>query len=137
MEKGYKKLIYARPRLQEKNTFAQKERLNAFTAACDNAKIRYVVTEFPDAAREVEECMPCAFICPTDIYAIKLLSVAEKYKAGIVGFDNIRLIDELDLKLDSVSYDVISTAKTAVDHIVNGKPVLGSIPYQLVKRGSI
>lgn len=137
LNRGYKKLIYVKPRLQEKNTFAQKERLDAFTAACDNAKVRYVVTELPDAEREMEKYTPCAFVCPTDIYAIKLLSVAGKYKAGIIGFDNIRLIDELDLKLDSVSYDMKSTAKAAVDHIVNGKPVPGSIPHQLVKRGSI
>ena len=61
----------------------------------------------------------CALICPTDIYAIKLLPVARKHRAGIMGFDNIRLIDELNLILDSVSYDIPLTAKTAVDHIIN------------------
>ncbi|MBR6627818.1 MAG: hypothetical protein IKL04_07575, partial [Lachnospiraceae bacterium] len=79
----------------------------------------------------------CAFICPTDIYAIKLLHIAKKHGAGIIGFDNIRLIDELGLILDSVSYDVALTAKTAVDHIVNSTPVLDYIPHEIIKRGSI
>ena len=29
-----------------------------------------------------------AFICPTDIYAVKLLHIAQKYSAGIIGFDH-------------------------------------------------
>ena len=55
----------------------------------------------------------------------------------VIGFDNIRLIDELSLNLDSVAYDVPLTAKNIVDYIVNGELVNDFIPHQIIKRGSI
>lgn len=137
IKKGYQKLIYVKPALQEKNTFAQRERLAAFTTVCHNAKIKYTITDLQNAEKELQEDAACALICPTDIYAIKLLSAAKKHTAGIIGFDNIRLIDDLDLKLDSVSYDVEATVKTAVDYILNGKPIQTPILHQVVKRGSV
>ncbi len=137
LEKEYKKLIYVKPKLNQRNTFAQTERLNSFITVCENKKVRYIITDLLNAKKELEEHVKCALICPTDIYAIKLLPIANKHGAGIIGFDNIRLIDELGLKLDSVSYDVKLAAQTAVDHIVNGKTIPGAIPYQLIQRGSI
>lgn len=137
LEKEYKKLIYVKPKLNQRNTFAQTERLDSFITVCENKKVRYIITDLLNAKKELEEHVKCALICPTDIYAIKLLPIANKYRAGIIGFDNVRLIDELGLKLDSVSYDVKLAAQTAVDHIVNGKTIPGAIPYQLIQRGSI
>lgn len=137
IQHGYQKLIYVKPKLLEKNTFAQKERLTAFTSVCHNAKVKYTITDLHHAEKELQEDTACALICPTDIYAIKLLSAAEKYNAGIIGFDNIRLIDELDLKLDSVSYDVETTVKTAIDYILNGKLIQTPVLHQVVKRGSV
>jgi len=121
----------------QRNTFAQRERLNTFVEVCEKANIRYIVTNLLNAEHELEPDVLCALICPTDIYAIKLLDIAKKRKAGIIGFDNIRLIDELGLILDSVSYDVSSTAKMAVDHIINDIPIKEPIPYRIVKRGSV
>lgn len=137
LEKGYKKLIYVKPELQQRNTFAQTQRLNSFIAVCENANVNYVVTDLFNGEKELEAHTPCALICPTDIYAIKLLPIAQRHGAGIIGFDNIRLIDDLGLILDSVSYDVPLTAKTAVDHIVNGVPIQDSIPHQVMRRGSV
>ncbi len=137
LEKGYKKLIYVKPELKQKNIFAQRERLDTFVEVCTKANIRYNVINPFEALHELEADVPCALICPTDIYAIKLLNIAQKHKVGIIGFDNIHLIDELGLILDSVSYDVSLTAKMAVDRIVEGIPIQDSIPYQIIKRGSI
>lgn len=135
VEKGYKKLVYVKPKMAEKNVFAQKERLNTFIEMCASAKIEYAVTDFSNAENEMEDY--CAVICPTDIYAIKLLSVAKKHKAGIIGFDNVHIIDELDLKLDSVACDVSLTAKTAVEYIISGAEIKRFVSHSIVKRGSI
>ena len=135
VEKGYKKLVYVKPKMAEKNAFAQKERLNAFIEMCASAKIEYAVTDFSNAENEMEDF--CAVICPTDIYAIKLLSAAQKHKAGIIGFDNVHIIDELDLKLDSVACDVLLTAKTAVEYIISGAEIKRFVSHSIVKRGSI
>ena len=137
LEAGYRTLIYVKPELKQHNSFAQTERLNAFVAACTRGSIPYVITDLANAEREVERNLPCALICPTDVYAIKLLSAAQKHRVGIMGFDNIRIIDELGLILDSVSYDVPLTAKAAVDYIAGGVPILDPIPHKIIKRGSV
>lgn len=137
LKKGYKKLIYVKPALKQRNAFAQAQRLDAFMAICENEKVDYVVTDLPNAEKELDTDTPCAIVCPTDIYAIQLLSIAKKHSAGIIGFDNIRLIEELGLTLDSISHNVPLTAKTAVDHITNGTPIDGSIPHKIIVRGSV
>lgn len=137
IEKGYRKLIYVKPELKQRNTFAQTERLNAFVSVCEKANLSYIITDISKAEKEIEAHLSCCFICPTDIYAIKLLPVAKKHIAGIIGFDNIRLIDELALTLDSVSYDVQLTAKNAINYIINGVPIQKHIPHKVIKRGSI
>jgi len=136
-EKKYEKIIYVKPKLNQKNIFAQKERLDSFVQVCQEANANYVVTELSDVEQELTADKRCAIVCPTDIYAVKLIALAQKYKAGIIGFDNIRLIDELGLKLDSVSYDVSLTAKSIVDYIVNGALANDFIPHQIIGRGSI
>ena len=135
--RNYQKLIFIKPELKQKNSFAQTERLSAFIEVCTSNRIAYCVTDLAHAESQLTANQRCAFICPTDIYAIKLLPTAQKHQCGIVGFDNIRLIDELDLVLDSVSYDIPLTAKVAVENIVNGAPVSGHIPHQIIKRGSV
>ena len=99
LHKGYERLIYIKPALQDKNTFAQTERLHAFLKIMEIEHVDYTVTDFSNAENAVNTSKRNAFICPTDIYAVKLLHIAQKYSAGIIGFDNIRLIDDLDLKL--------------------------------------
>ena len=137
IEQGYKKLIYVKPTLNQRNTFAQTERMNHFISECKKAKITFVITDMMHAEKELDANKLCTLVCPTDIYAIKLLHLAQKYRAGIIGFDNIRLIDEWGLVLDSVSYDVALTAKNAVDFIVNRALVPDYIPHKIIKRGSI
>lgn len=137
LDKGYRKLIYVKPQLGEVNTFAQTERLKAFCTVCEKRHAEFAISNFDGAEHEMNPKVKNAFICPTDIYAIKLHGTARKHNAGIVGFDNIRLIDELDLKLDSVAYDVERTAKTVSNYIVDGKSVISPIAHTLIKRGSV
>lgn len=137
LEKGYKKLIYIKPNLVQRNTYAQTERFSSFLTTCEKVKVDFVITDMDHVEKELSINTLCALVCPTDIYAFKLLHIAQKYKAGIIGFDNLRLIDELELKLDSVSYDTTLTAQNAVDYIVNKTPITASIPYKITKRGSV
>ena len=136
-EKGYKKLIYIKPNLVQRNTFAQTERLDSFSTNCEKVKMDFVITDMDHVEKELSINNSCALVCPTDIYAIKLLRVTQKYKAGIIGFDNLRLIDELELQLDSISYDIALTAQKAVNNIVNKTPITDSIPHKIIKRGSV
>lgn len=137
ISKGYKNLIYVTPNISSKNAFAQNERLSAFKQLCENYKLNFEITDIIHAEDILKKYSSTALICPTDIYAIRLLDIAKKYKAGIIGFDNIRLIDQLNLKLDSVSYDVESAAKSMIDYIVNGKTDIKPISHSIVLRGSL
>lgn len=136
-EKGYKKLIYIKPNLVQRNTFAQTERLDSFSTNCEKVNMDFVITDMDHVEKELSINNSCALVCPTDIYAIKLFRTAQKYYAGIIGFDNLRLIDELELQLDSISYDIALTAQKAVNYIVNKTPITDSIPHKIIKRGSV
>lgn len=137
LRKKYENLIYIKPPLKGDNTFAQSERLQAFYTACAHAKIEFTVTDIQSAPQKLNLHKRNAFICPTDIYAIRLFHTAKQHHAGIIGFDNIRFIDELNLPLDSVAYDIQKAAEIAVDHIIDLKPASHIVPHRLISRGSI
>lgn len=133
----YDRLIYVKPHLTGGNTFAQKERLEEFCRICSKNSVEFAVAELQNAEREIAAGRKNAFMCPTDIYAMKLLSLAKRYNAGLMGFDNIRLIDELSLTLDSVSYDIARAARLISDYIIENKEISGIVGHKLIKRGSI
>ena len=137
ISKGYKNLIYVMPNISSKNAFAQNERVNTFRDICNSKNLNFKITDIDHVEDALKVMKSSAIICPTDIYAIRLFDIAKKYKAGIIGFDNIRLIDQLNLKLDSVSYDVESAAKSMIDYILNDKTDIKPINHSIVYRGSL
>lgn len=136
IDKGYKKLIYVRPELKERNTYAQTERISAFEHICKELKVNYVISNFENAQMHIKNKQD-AIICPTDIYAIRLLPITKKYNAGIIGFDNIRIIDEIDIKLDSVSYDISTAARAITDYIIDKEEEISIVSHQIINRGSL
>lgn len=137
LQHGYDHLIYVAPTLQENNTYAQTQRQQSFCAHCESKGISYCVTKPENAEAMLDPYRRNAIICPTDLYALKLLPLAKKHCAGIIGFDNIRLLEELELCLDSVAYDVALTAKMTVEYILDSIPISYTVPHTLIKRGSI
>ena len=137
LDRGYQRLIYVKPDLQEKNASAQIERLDSFYQTCKKRNTEYAVTDILHAEDNIRPQKRNALICPTDLYAMRLMHLAKKYHAGIIGFDNVRLIEELSLPLDSVAYDIDTAAKRIVGYIVEGISVFTPVRHQLVKRGSV
>ncbi len=137
INKGYEKLIYVKPPLGESGAFAQSERLNTFVASVQVHGKEYAISDMLSAMIHIDVSKKNALICPTDIYALKLYSIAAQQKIGVIGFDNLRIIDELNLRLDSVNYDVLSAARSITDYITDGKEIGGYISHKLIKRGSI
>lgn len=135
IEQGYEHLVYVKPSLKGSNTFAQDERLQAFE---DHASaVSCAVTDISGAEDALLPGRKNAWICPSDILAVRLLQKARGKGVGLLGFDNIRLIDSMGLMLDSVSYDIGLTAKQVVDHIIDGAAIGQPIPHRIVKRGSV
>lgn len=120
--KGYNSVVYVMPNLNNaENSFAQSERLDAFSKTADEFCLHYIITDVRTAISAIMPGSRTALICPTDIYAICLYTAAKEKGAGIIGFDNTRLIDWLNIPLDSVSYDVAATARTVVSYIIDGQ----------------
>lgn len=136
VDKGYERLIYVKPELCH-NASAQWERLHAFEEAARQAGKTHIVTNVSSAQEHIRPGTKQAFICSTDLYALRLLPAASRYGVGIIGFDNLRMIDQLQLPLDSVAYDVEAAACAAVQTIAEGKPPSGPVAYRLVERGSL
>lgn len=134
-EQGYEHLVYVKPSLKGSNTFAQDERLRAFREHTKD--VSGVVTDLSGAEKALRSGKKNAWICPSDILAVRLLQKAQEKGVGLLGFDNIRLIDSMGLTLDSVSYDIALTAKQVADFIIDGAPITRPIPHRIVKRGSI
>lgn len=134
---GYERLVYVKPSLKGTNTFAQDERLRAFTDYASEQGIPFAVTDLAGAEEALQDGKRNAWICPTDVLAIRLLQKAQMQGIGIIGFDNIRLIDAMGLKLDSVSYDIELTAKQVVDYIIDNGAIGQAIPHRIVNRGSV
>lgn len=132
--RGYDRLICVKPELAH-NASAQLERLRAFEQAARDADT--AVCDVHTAEAALRPNRKNAFICSTDLYAVRLLRTAQKHGAGVIGFDNLHMIDELGLVLDSVAYDVTAAARTAVECIIDGKPVSGHVPHAIVRRGSM
>ena len=137
ISRGYEKLIYVKPPFGEGNALTQSERLNAFVASVQVHGKEYAISDMLSAMIHIDVSKKNALICPTDIYALKLYSIAAQQKIGVIGFDNLRIIDELNLRLDSVSFDVLSAASGIADYITEGKEIGGYISHKLIKRGSI
>ncbi len=135
IEKGYNRLIYVKPHLLKNSTFAQSERLTAFSKACTNTE--QVITDSYSAVSQVEEGKKNAFICPADVYAVKLFVDAKNLGAGIIGFDNIKMLDEFNILIDSVSHDAFETARAVTNYIIDGRTFDGYIPHKIIKRGSL
>jgi len=137
LSRGYDHLIYVKPRLGQQNTSAQTLRLEAFLETTAAASAAVTVAAPDTAEASLLPHRQNVFICPTDVYALRLLRVARENAAGILGFDNLRLLDQLDIRLDSVSYDVSQAARLAAAYIIDGTPVTAPVRHTLILRGSI
>ena len=134
-EKGYDRLIYVKPHLLKNYTFAQTERLSAFSKACTNTD--HAVSDLYSAINQVDPSKKNVFICPSDVYGLKLYVDAKSKNAGVIGFDNVKLLNEFDIKLDSVSYDAFEMARIISNYLIDGRAFEGYVSHKIITRGSV
>ena len=134
---GYSRLIYVMPLLNQSNAFAQLERKNAFCDECAKNGLDFTVADITRVADLILPDSKTAVVCAADIYALRLFGTAKKAGAGIIGFDNIRFIDELNFPLDSVAYDIPQAAESLVNYIIGGKKITAPIKHKIITRGSV
>lgn len=154
IENGYKKLIFVMTALNpENNAYAQLERLHTFEKITAKHNLDTEIIEIEDVEgigisdKQINEISKMesvinsgkktAFVCSTDIYALRLLPLADKLGAGIMGFNDVRSINTLAIKLDSVAYNVEASAKAISDYLIDGRDEIPIIEHKIIKRGSV
>ena len=117
--------------------YAQKERLKGFYDALKNKDLQYSVCEVDKVKEKLIPDKKNVFICANDFTAIRLYPIAKENGAGIIGFDNVDLIDLFDLPLDSVSYDLKTTVERIMQYLINGCFEDKYIDSTIIQRGSV
>ena len=138
---GYQNLIYYAPVLKKRrheNIYAQEERYNGFVTGAEELGVQHqlITDELP--LQWVPEQERTAVICPSDVYAIRVLDTLYGQKQtdiGIFGFDNCDSLIKRNPSIDSISHDrgeliaAIHTVLTA-----ESPAEITYIPHHIVSR---
>jgi len=139
ISKKYSKLLY-HPLIHTKtdaNAYGQKRRYEGFISAVTKHNVSYAIfDDAEDIINYTKNNEDCAVICPSDYYALKLMNYSDNH-IPIIGFDNIYILNNCHIKLDSVAYDTLGIAKSAVEYILFNRKITVYKGYEIIKRGSI
>lgn len=132
--KGYQRVVFVCPPLgtaREENIYTHEQRLQGFWAAKGKyPEMALEVIGSPDylseADRHLKEApgMKTAFLCSGDIYALNIMQWGMKsgYSIpgdfGLMGFDDISVLDYILPKLTTVSTNIEGVAATAVNELL-------------------
>ena len=128
LEYSPENVIYFSPGLKRSDAYAQKTRYEGFLSMIGD--MRYsVVKDIDDIKKEYDE--KTIIICSNDEQAIEVY--LKGVNAKVVGFDNIRAIEEYNLPIDSVWCPCSTIASEAVKIIKNngGKSVI--VEHSIIK----
>ena len=156
IERGYQKVVFVCPPLLDRgkeNVYVHEEREKGFKEAmmC-TTEVEAVVIDQEDylnyCAKQLEDGAKTAFFCSGDIFALELMkhlkSLGKKAPKdyGIMGFDNIDVLDYVTPRLATIDNSVEKIAILAVNmlfDLINGKATRTEIllDYLLVKGETI
>lgn len=156
IKKGYQKVVFVCPPLLDRgkeNIYVHEEREKGFKEAmmC-STEVEAVIIDQVDylglCANQLEDGVKTAFFCSGDIFALELMkhlkTLGKKAKKdyGIMGFDNIDVLDYVTPRLTTIDNSVEKIAIMAVNmlfDLINGKSTRTEIllDYLLVKGETI
>lgn len=156
IEKGYQKVVFVCPPLLDRgkeNIYVHEEREKGFQEAmlC-STEVEAVIIDQVDyldcCANQLIDGVKTAFFCSGDMFALKLMkhlkSLGKRAPKdyGIMGFDNIDVLDYVTPRLTTIDNSVDKIAKMAVDmlfDLIDGKATRTEIllDYLLVKGETI
>jgi len=154
ISKDYKRIIYISPPLSYKeqmNISTQEERLEGFIKAVESENIDYSIIDSSNYLDYISTInlveIKTAFLCSSDIYAIRIMSrlrlkgLQTPYHYGIMGFDNIRMLEYIDPMISTVHVPIAEIGVSAVDSLIRGISI-GTVesvvwPHSIIARQSI
>lgn len=152
--KGYKNIYFVCPPLSDaktENVFSHEQREKGFSEAVKSIKgLKSDIISGWDYLDKVKEIMDgrkgqkIAFFCSGDVYALEIMKAlrVEQLRAGedygIMGFDNIDVLDYVIPRLTTIDNSVEALAVKAVDVLfgmIEGKRVESStvVPYKIIE----
>lgn len=129
LKKGYRNIIYFSPALKYDSAFSQKKLYEGFLDSIKNNPYT-LVTDIDDIKTSYLD--NTAIICSTDYYALKVYFKTKN--AYITGFDNIDILDDYKIKIDSVAYSMTEIAKIAIDILLGVKRENTIVKHFIVSR---
>lgn len=151
-KKGYKKIVFVCPPLadvEKENIYSHVQRRDGFREACSELKIHNEIIDKWDYLQLVESAISScdgkiAFFCSGDIYALEIMKTLKKQGIiagkdyGIMGFDNIDMLDYIEPRLTTIDNSINKVSSKAMEillDIINDKKVnlVNIIPYKVIK----
>ncbi|WP_332630761.1 LacI family DNA-binding transcriptional regulator [Halalkalibacter flavus] len=156
--KGYQKFIYISPPLAyigKSNIYTQEERLNGFYEGLEinGIQSKPLIIKNIEYIEELENITfskneKVAVVCSTDLYALKVMHYLKKQgvnipeQVGVMGFDDIDILEYVTPRLTTVKYPIEEIGRRAIESIVNkiehgdfvSTPLLD---YEIIKGESI
>lgn len=128
IEKKYEKLIFVCPPMEDtgkRNIYVHRERLKGFKETVEKysgIEISYLLDwNYREHVESVlGESRKTAFVCSADEFALEVMKRLKKSGKragrdyGIIGFDNIDILDYVTPRLTTISNSVAEVAETAV-----------------------
>lgn len=128
IEKGYGKLVFVCPPMEDAgkiNIYVHRERLEGFKEAAEKSEeleILYLLdwNYLEHVERVLDGPQKTAFVCSADEFALEVMKRLKKSGKragtdyGIIGFDNIDILDYVTPRLTSISNSVAEVAETTV-----------------------
>ncbi len=127
---SYQNLIYFSPALCYPNSLAQRKRFEGFMAAAAEQCKYSVITSLQDIKADYTD--DTAILCSTDYYAMQVHSRSPKVK--VMGCDNLKILDKLNMPVDSIDYDTRRIAEEAFKLIESGEKRDILIPHRIYTR---
>lgn len=149
-ERGYDRAVYFAPVLrrmasnsQSENFYAQRERYEGFLSAAEGIGLPVASAVSPEELTALLEIGGrAAVVCPSDYYALQVLSLVQRCPgSGILGFDNIGILDRCALPLSSIGGDSGLLARLAYTAAIHprdsSQPLCRELPCRIFHRGSL
>lgn len=132
VSKGYKKIVFVCPPLEFKNTqnvYSHEKRLEGFEKAVKETGVESEIIAVSDYINEAKKSLRnskkrTAFLCSGDTYALKIMKASDDdgliapKDFGIMGFDNISILDYYKPRLTSVSTNLKGVSEAAVLELI-------------------
>lgn len=144
LSKAYDQIIYYSPPLsyRDRNLYAQTERYRGFSDAMEEVNMPYSVVSDRRELSGLTFTGRTAIICSTDHHALEVYCMmSPKYRIsdelGIIGFDDMHMLQYLDKELSSVGYDTERIAELAISEIVHKQCETQWVEYNILPRETL